>query len=418
MKRQALTFFAFVVATAITPASPADPPSFMGIGFLPNRLSSRAAALSADGQVIMGPGYDAAGETSFRWTRNNGMSALPQNFTALDLSADGAVVVGKGYSAENPADGMQIARWTEAGGLELLGWLGGDNWAFGWAVSADGSTIVGTSGHCVGTPCYPWTGDPDGFWIGANGVLHRLNGFDTSHALGVSANGSAIVGVGWQSGTSEAARWNDQHPTLLGHFPDTNYSSAMAISGDGEVVLGGPNGWWGEWRWTAASGWAPLASPGDQRRIAFLNLSHDGSVAVGMRGFVPQNEAVIWDAANGIRPVAEVLVDCFGLDLSGWTLTEAVDVSADGLTITGNGLNPQGQEEAWIAHLGHGPCPPPCPGDVNADRAVDLADLATLLAHFGLSSGVSYADGDLDADDDVDLSDLANLLANFGSTCL
>lgn len=59
----------------------------------------------------------------------------------------------------------------------------------------------------------------------------------------------------------------------------------------------------------------------------------------------------------------------------------------------------------------------PCPGDVNGDRAVNLTDLATLLAHFGTASGATLAHGDLDGDGDVDLTDLATLLSHFGSAC-
>jgi hypothetical protein len=59
---------------------------------------------------------------------------------------------------------------------------------------------------------------------------------------------------------------------------------------------------------------------------------------------------------------------------------------------------------------------PQCPGDFDADNDVDIADLATLLAHYG-STGVAYADGDLDADGDVDLADLAALLSVYGTTC-
>ncbi|MFN0137221.1 MAG: right-handed parallel beta-helix repeat-containing protein [Phycisphaerae bacterium] len=60
---------------------------------------------------------------------------------------------------------------------------------------------------------------------------------------------------------------------------------------------------------------------------------------------------------------------------------------------------------------------PPCPGDVNGDGAVNLSDLATLLANFGTASGATRAQGDLDNDGDVDLSDLASLLAQFGTVC-
>jgi hypothetical protein len=46
-----------------------------------------------------------------------------------------------------------------------------------------------------------------------------------------------------------------------------------------------------------------------------------------------------------------MLVDEFGLDLTGWTLTSAAGISDDGLTIMGNGVNPDGKSEAWIAVL-------------------------------------------------------------------
>jgi hypothetical protein len=46
---------------------------------------------------------------------------------------------------------------------------------------------------------------------------------------------------------------------------------------------------------------------------------------------------------------------------------------------------------------------------------VGLADLAALLANYGLSGGV--CGGDLDCDGDVDLSDLSALLSAYGTTC-
>ena len=57
-----------------------------------------------------------------------------------------------------------------------------------------------------------------------------------------------------------------------------------------------------------------------------------------------------------------------------------------------------------------------CPGDLDFDEDVDLADLAQLLAHYNQSEA-SYEDGDLDCDRDVDLGDLAALLAAYGRPC-
>lgn len=57
------------------------------------------------------------------------------------------------------------------------------------------------------------------------------------------------------------------------------------------------------------------------------------------------------------------------------------------------------------------------PGDLDGDRAVQLADLAILLAHFGRSQGATYADGDINGDGAVALDDLSILLAFFGRAC-
>jgi hypothetical protein len=59
----------------------------------------------------------------------------------------------------------------------------------------------------------------------------------------------------------------------------------------------------------------------------------------------------------------------------------------------------------------------PCPGDLDGDDDVDLADLAELLGQYGLTEGATYEDGDLDGDGDVDLADLADLLGVYGTTC-
>ena len=58
-----------------------------------------------------------------------------------------------------------------------------------------------------------------------------------------------------------------------------------------------------------------------------------------------------------------------------------------------------------------------CLGDLDYDGDVDLADLAQLLAHYGMTSGAIHTDGDLDGDGDVDLADLAELLGQYGNDC-
>jgi len=52
-----------------------------------------------------------------------------------------------------------------------------------------------------------------------------------------------------------------------------------------------------------------------------------------------------------MRSLHAVLSNDYGLDLTGWTLSEARDISPDGRVIVGWGINPSGKQEAWIASL-------------------------------------------------------------------
>jgi hypothetical protein len=58
-----------------------------------------------------------------------------------------------------------------------------------------------------------------------------------------------------------------------------------------------------------------------------------------------------------------------------------------------------------------------CPPDIDGSGDVAIADLAALLAGYGVTSGATPYIGDLDTDGDVDLSDLTHLLSAFGTAC-
>ena len=62
-------------------------------------------------------------------------------------------------------------------------------------------------------------------------------------------------------------------------------------------------------------------------------------------------EVFLWDSTHGMRSLRDVLVNDYGLDLAGWALERPTAISADGTTIVGNGRNPSGQFEAWVAVL-------------------------------------------------------------------
>lgn len=58
-----------------------------------------------------------------------------------------------------------------------------------------------------------------------------------------------------------------------------------------------------------------------------------------------------------------------------------------------------------------------CPGDVDGNSTVDLADFNILGVNFGAGPGATLAQGDLNDDGFVDLADFNILGVNFGNTC-
>jgi len=89
--------------------------------------------------------------------------------------------------------------------------------------------------------------------------------------------------------------------------------------------------------------------PGGDYASRALGVSGDGSVVVGRGTSALGYEAFVWNPDDGMRALKDVLEDDYRLDLTGWTLTSANDVSSDGLTVVGDGINPEGNQEAWIA---------------------------------------------------------------------
>lgn len=182
----ALARWALAVALVLSAAGAHAQAVFIPLGDLPgNGFRSDVFAISGDGTTVVGKsnstvflpseGRNISGAEAYRWTEAGGIVGLGQlvspsmAFTlisqALGVNQDGSVVVGNSLSDQ--AATLEGFRWTEAGGLEALGFLFGTQDSQAADVSDDGSVVVGKS-------------DPDGSggspgeafrWTSAGGMV-------------------------------------------------------------------------------------------------------------------------------------------------------------------------------------------------------------------------------------------------------
>src|SRR5205814_1857724 len=108
---------------------------------------------------------------------------------------------------------------------------------------------------------------------------------------------------------------------------------------------------WEAFRWSSIEGMSGLGDlPGGEFDSHARSVSANGSIIVGRASTIGGGgTAFIWDSAHGMRSLQSVLND-LGLNMTGWRLTDAL-VSGDGKVFTGNGINSDGDQQAWIATL-------------------------------------------------------------------
>ncbi len=397
-----------IAAGLVTALPAAAQPFFQGLGNLQGAplSASHANGISGDGLVVVGSSTTPASlaTEAFRWTQQTGMVGLgflPDGnaSAAYATTFDGSVVVGQSNGACN-----EPFRWilripsTGQGDMAGLGDLpGGPCLAAATGTSDDGSVVVGLASP--GTPAneaFHWTDPNEG---GAGMVaLGTLPGANLSAANAVSDDGNVVVGLSTNATETTAFRWTQTlGMTNLGDLPGgTVHSTANAASFDGIVVVGTSNAANGTeaFRWTLTNpptGAGVMVGLGDLPGGAFHSeafaVSAGGPIVVGASHAAAGEQAFIWDENTGMQPLADVLAS-LGLDLTGWTLDRATAISADGRTIVGHGTNPQGNQEAWIAHLGDNPCYADCDATTGLG-VLDIFDFLCFQTSF--VAGAPYA---------------------------
>jgi probable HAF family extracellular repeat protein len=332
----------------------ADATSFIPLGDLPGgTFDSEATGVSANGSIVVGSSSSyPTSDGAFRWTSAGGMVPLSDLHSGAalgpyDISGDGNVIVGYGG---------QAIRWTvNEGGVSLGVLQAGDNQSAAYAASWDGSVIVGDSSSGGSHhEAFRWTNS--GGMIGL-GDIPGGNAF--SIAYSVSADGLVVAGVGTSASGTEAFRWTSGTGMVgLGDLPGGNfYSWAFGVSADGSTIVGYSNASeFGEqaFRWTTNEEMVGLGYLPGQHYSYATSTSADGSIIVGISAYSSNTtkDVFVWNATHGMRSLRDLLLPDAGNALDGWTLDTVNAISADGQTVVGWGVNPNGQHEAWVARLG------------------------------------------------------------------
>ena len=340
---------------ALTEARPCRADSFQGLGFLPGSNISIARGVSADGTTVAGGAVIQLGQggQAWRWSASTGMVGLgfilpSEPFSvATAVNKDGSVIVGIGEPQGGPYEAF---RWTASTGMVGLGVLPnpgvlvGPIGSIGYGVNADGSVVVGIGTGGEFTQAFRWTAS-----TGMTSIGFVYNYVSTP--VSVSADGSAVVST---DENGQVFRWTAASGMVgLGCFV-VGTCQANGVSANGKVIVGEADNV-GAFRWTQETGFTDLGqAPGGQVGCCSgANAANaDGSIVVGGTQYVSGGPRLpfIWTAAHGMQLLQNVLAAA-GVDTAGWTLASATGISADGTTIVGDGTDPSGRTQAWIAHI-------------------------------------------------------------------
>jgi len=283
-----------------------------------------AAVLTASASTVLVPAT-AFGQTA-GITQLDGLSGI-FNSTAYAISADGSTVIGDASVPNSLA-----FRWTQATGMVPLGVLVNVSHSFARGVSNDGSVVVG------------WAdlGGPRAFrWTAVQGIvsLGVLNGGHASFASGVNGDGSVAVGAAIDGATigMRAFRWTQATGMVsLGVLSGGTRSSATGVSGDGSVVVGSSDATGNvsrAFRWTQQTGMVNLGILNGGNFSDAMAVSRDGNVVVGIADGGPggfDGGGFRWTQANGMVSLGT---------LSGGFTSQPLAVNADGSVIVGSGLD-------------------------------------------------------------------------------
>ncbi len=352
---------------------------------LPNQAPGgsipRVIDVSSDGSTVIGSYNSIDGGRLFQWRRGIGVTILldnssqPMNAGGVAVSADGSTILGSGI------DGVPFL-WNENTGVTYINDLQSEPGKFFdlRELSGDGSTIVGN----IYDDPHSGYNDTGGFvWNNTNGlvIIPRLpvaNG-NALYATNISDDGSSVVG--FQSASlgkdTTPIRWTSSGGTSsLGKINGLP-SGANSISANGDVIVGNASSLGQHFRWTQTTGWQMmdgLPGLGSDHTYVYNEVSADGKYIVGGQviSITPGTgvDPIIWDETFGARDLKTLFETVSGRPINNSKLGQAEQVSANGRVIAGTGSD---STDGWVMVFGPSELKPE-PGDYDRNGVVDARD--------------------------------------------
>lgn len=305
------------------------------VGILPGGGVSSAHSVSHDGSYVVGvTTFGLASSVPFIWSRSTGLYEIDVpdigfNFTAGNVSFDGEYV--SGSFVLNGGQGPAGYVWSRKTGVVQLPSLPGGNLSTGVGFVGRGAEFaIGSSTFAV---------NPFGAqlrravrWSFANG-LESLP-LPTSQDETGNSFASNILDDGRIFISASSGSWLWSEESGFEHLPGAD--GLRFISSDGKLLSGTRTNFDiladGATYWTEETGvrFLPLTDPG---AVSSVNgMSDDGSIIVGRQS----TESVVW-VEMGLPVTLQDYAASLGIDITGWTALNALDISDDGSTIVGFG---------------------------------------------------------------------------------